>query len=68
MSREHTETLAGHEIVPVVTKGVMEVYERVHYRKEGLPKYVVFHKDGRALEEFRGIRGALKWAEKNKGG
>ena len=68
MNREHIETLSGHEIIPVVSFGVMKVYERIHYRKEGLPKYVVFHEDGRALEEFRGIRLAIAWAQKNKGG
>jgi uncharacterized protein (DUF2126 family) len=64
----HVETYCGREIYPVKTYGVMEVYERKGYRSMGCPKYVVFHQNGRALEEFRLRRKALRWARTNQNG
>ena len=63
-----TEELERHEIYPVKTFGVMEVYTRRHYRVWHLPKYVVFHRNGRALEDFRTQRAAFKWAATNQNG
>jgi hypothetical protein len=64
----HIETYCGREILPVKTFGVMQAYSRPHYRSMGCPKYVVFHRDGRALEEFRTKRRALRWAAANQKG
>lgn len=63
----HNDAAEGLEIVPVRTVGTLEVYRRLRHRVWHLPKYVVFH-DGRALEDFRTLRGALAWARRNKNG
>ena len=62
------ETYCGFPIYPVKTFGVMQVYERQGYRFLNCPKYVVFHDNGKALEEFRTKRKALKWAKDNQKG
>jgi uncharacterized protein (DUF2126 family) len=62
------ETYCGRPIYPVETHGVMTVYERKGYRSMGCPKYVVFHQNGKALEEFRLRRKALRWARANQNG
>jgi len=64
----HDEILGGVIVYRVAGYGVMEVYERQHYRSWHLPRYVVFHRDGRALEDFRTRRAALRWARQNQGG
>lgn len=58
----------GAVIHPVASYGVMEIYSRQEYRSLHMPKYVVFHADGRALEEFRTLRKAQKWAKDNQKG
>lgn len=65
---EHIETYCGFEILPVETHGVMQVYQRMHYRSLRAPKYIVFHQNGRALEEFRRRPKAIKWAQANQRG
>lgn len=62
------QSFEGHTIEPVKKIGLMEVYRRKDWRQWHMPKYVVFHINGRALEEFRLRKSALKWAEKNKNG
>jgi hypothetical protein len=64
----HEETFGGIVVYTVKTFGVMEVCERQGYRKWHLPKYVVFHRNGRALEDFRTRRTAFKWAATNQNG
>jgi hypothetical protein len=64
----HTETYQSVVVYPVKTFGFMEVYERQHHRAWHLPRYVVFHRDGRALEDFRTRRAAFKWAKTNQSG
>jgi len=61
----YQETYGGSPIYPVATHGVMQVYVRQGYRTLGVPKYVVFHSNGEALEEFRNLRKAVKWAKDN---
>jgi hypothetical protein len=48
--------------------GVMHVYRRYGWRALRLSKYVVCHRDGRALEDFRTRRAAFKWAKENHNG
>lgn len=64
----HEETFKGQSIYPVRVIGVMEVYQRQGWRSLGCPKYVVFHKNGKALEEFRRRRDAMRWATDNQNG
>lgn len=68
LSMFHKETCCGIPIIPVKTHGVMEVYERLFWRSFHLPKYCVFHKNGRWLENFRTKRKAMTWAKKNRKG
>ena len=51
-----------------VYERVMHVYERVNYRTWKLPRYVVCHKDGRVLEDFRTKDAAFKWAKAHQNG
>jgi hypothetical protein len=64
----HDETYCGFPIYPVQAFGVLEVYERQGYRSLHCPKYVVFHVNGKALEEFRLKKSALRWAKANQNG
>jgi hypothetical protein len=65
---EMHETFCGVTVYPVATYGVMEIYSRQGYRSLHVPKYVVFHQDGRALEEFKTLRKATQWAKNNRKG
>jgi hypothetical protein len=62
------ETYCGFPITQVYAKGIMTVYEREGYRSLGVPKFVVFHSNGKALEEIRTKRSAIKWANDNHKG
>ncbi len=53
----------------IAIRGNLIVYRRQRGHETWLPLYVVGHKDGRMLEEFRRLRSALRWATANaKGG
>jgi hypothetical protein len=62
----YNETFCGRRVVHVETHGVMEVYCIPDYRKMSTSKYMVFHRDGRALAPFRQKRDAISWAKKNQ--
>jgi hypothetical protein len=64
----HEETYMGERIVPVETFGVLQLYKMPTYRKMHHPKYIVFHKNGKALETFRRNRAAVSWAKRNQNG
>jgi hypothetical protein len=64
----HIHYYYGREIHPVETFGVMEVFMFPDYRKMGGPKYIVFHKNGKALESFRQKPAALRYAKQNQKG
>lgn len=70
------EEVGGVEVAPVTAPdsnqaavfGKMHVYHRYGWRSLRLPKYVVCHTDGRALEDFRTKKAAFKWAAANQNG
>jgi hypothetical protein len=62
------EIYCGRRVVHVETHGVMKVYSIPSYRSMGCPKYIVFHRNGRALEDFRRKPAAIKWAKENQNG
>jgi hypothetical protein len=64
----YNETYCGRRVTHVETHGVMEVYCIPDHRRMQVCKYMVFHRDGRALEPFRQKRGAISWAKKNQKG
>jgi hypothetical protein len=59
--------LYAKEIIlePIKTFGCMTVYKRKP-RVLGYCDYVVGHKNGKLLEDFKKIKPALKWAKENK--
>jgi len=63
---DHIETYCGRDVSHVETFGVMSVYTLPSYRSMGCPKYIVFHQNGKALEEFRTKHEALNWARANR--
>lgn len=62
---DHTETYEGCIIYPVATTGLFNLYERPHYRRHGLKKYVIFGKDDKARTECRTRQQADRWIRKN---
>jgi hypothetical protein len=64
----HEEILGGVVIFPVKSFGVLDVYRRQGWRRWHMAKYVVIHRGGRALEDFRTKQAAFVWAAANQNG
>lgn len=55
-------------LTKVARFGLMIVFQRNRKHETWLPLYVVGHRDGRMLEEFRRKASAIKWARENAEG
>jgi len=62
----YDETYCGRRVISVATYGVMEVYMIPTYRKMSVCKYMVFHKNGQAIEPAHTKREAIRWAKEHQ--